>query len=167
MENFDSSMFPTWLIFVLVALSVFGSIVWIKPSPRQQEMARLRQQALGLGIRVQLSKFKGDPKTCGVQEEIECVSYCKDDNKIKKDGPVWCVGKGKGWDQQGLPDGWYWYNMPVLTDDFLSRLNLLISSLPDNAVGIERSQGRRHIYWHEKGGDQALQQINQGLDDLR
>jgi hypothetical protein len=83
-----------------------------------------------------------------VREEIECVAYCKDDVKRKQEVPVWCVGKSEGWDSTGLPEGWYWYIAPKQTDSLLAHINTMIESLPDSAVGIERTQGRRLNYWH-------------------
>jgi hypothetical protein len=42
------------LIAVLITLAVLGSVMWVKPSPRERALTALRAKALSLGLRVRI-----------------------------------------------------------------------------------------------------------------
>ena len=59
----------TFIIVALIMLSVVGSVVWVRPSPRDQRLAKWRQQALVGGLRVNLQPLKAEPKDSGIRDD--------------------------------------------------------------------------------------------------
>lgn len=51
-----------WLAMIFVALVVVGSVMWIRPSPRDQKLAKWRRDALVAGMKVRLQTLKAEPK---------------------------------------------------------------------------------------------------------
>jgi hypothetical protein len=41
-------------IAILITLAVFGSVLWVMPSPREKALIDMRQKAMGLGLKVRL-----------------------------------------------------------------------------------------------------------------
>jgi len=41
-------------IAILITLAVFGSVLWVMPSPREKTLTEMRQRAMGFGLRVRL-----------------------------------------------------------------------------------------------------------------
>ena len=49
-----------WLVVIVIALVVIGSVMWLKPSARDQRLAVLRLDAIKRGLQVSQFTFKPD-----------------------------------------------------------------------------------------------------------
>jgi len=41
-------------VAILITLAVFGSVMWVMPSPREKALTEMRRQAMGFGLKVRL-----------------------------------------------------------------------------------------------------------------
>ncbi len=140
-----------FVAIVMVVLVVVGSVVWVRPSPRDKKLASWRQQALLAGMKVKLEGFKAEPKESGIRENIEGASYQLFNHKPdKKDVLVWAVVKDQGWLQEHLPDGWSWYRQQA-DSTLVGRIAELIKTAPIEIIGIERTPYMSRVIWKEVG----------------
>ncbi len=109
----------TWLIFIGVGLALFGSVYWLKPSPRDTRLAELRLDAIRLGLQVRHHVFKVDSAKTGAREDITGTAYTmarpvshdrthsdtKDTLKYRVVGQI-------AWEDDGLSEGLYWHDRP-------------------------------------------------------
>lgn len=122
------------LIFVVIGLALFGSIYWIKPSPKQKRIADQRLKALQLGLQVKLRKFEPNSKDTGIREEINEPHYTLYKAGVKSSAKRWCVVQQAGWEQEGLSTGWSWHDKKQEPD--YDRLNQLIRDCQHDVLMI-------------------------------
>jgi len=146
------------IIVVLIALAVFGSVAMLKPSPRQQRLAKLRMDAIKLGLHVKLETFKVDSKKMGVRDDIVATRYERFIPEIKSHALRWCVVRQAGWEQEGLPEGWSWNNSNQRPD--LNKLYELLVKVGDDVRVVEVYDNRASILTIESKTSVA-EQINQ------
>ncbi len=46
-----------WIIIAVIFVVAFGPLLWLRPSPRERRLGRLRQRAYELGLRVELRRL--------------------------------------------------------------------------------------------------------------
>ena len=136
----------------------------LKPSPRQQRLAKLRMDAIKLGLHVKLDTLKVNSKKTGVRDDIVAARYERFNTDVKSQALRWCVVRQAGWDQEGLPDGWSWHNMTKRPD--LDKLNELLLKVSDDVVVVEAYDNRASIMTLENKGSSA-ELINQWVDDAQ
>ena len=146
------------IIVVLIALAVCGSVAMLKPSPRQQRLAKLRMDAIKLGLHVKLETFKVDSKKMGVRDDIVATRYERFIPEIKSHALRWCVVRQAGWEQEGLPEGWSWNNSNQRPD--LNKLYELLVKVGDDVRVVEVYDNRASILTIESKTSVA-EQINQ------
>ena len=64
-----------WLVVIVIALVVIGSVMWLKPSARDQRLAVLRLDAIKRGLQVSQFTFKPDSAKNGVRDPVMATSY--------------------------------------------------------------------------------------------
>jgi len=127
-----------WPIAILVGLIVFGSVYWLKPSPRDTRLAALRLDAIKRKLQVRQFTFKPDSAKTGVRDEFTGTSYTlMDPSPKKREGGqlLWRVVGQAGWDTDGLPEGIAWHNPGTPEDAAL--LSRLLKDLPDDLLLLE------------------------------
>lgn len=149
------------VIVVIIFLVVFGSVSMLKPSPRQQRLAKLRLDAIKLGLQVKLETFKVDSKKTGVRDDIVAARYLRFDPEIKSQAIRWCVVRQAGWDTEGLPEGWSWHNLEQGPD--LEKLSQLLAEVSDDVQIVEAFDNRTSIMTVENKGSSA-ELINRWVD---
>lgn len=98
---------PIWAIVLLCIFMVVGSVVWVRPSPRDQKLAIWRRNALLAGLKVKLETLKAEPVNSGIRTDLEGISYILFNPAVDKlDKSGWAVVKAQGWLNEGLPEGW-------------------------------------------------------------
>lgn len=139
-----------WLIVVAVALSLFGSIIWLKPSPRDTRLAALRFEAIRSGLQVRSFTFKPDAAKTGIRDGIPGTSYTLLRRGKQQGGDLKfrVVGQA-GWDNEGLPEGLSWHNHGSAADaELISRMlpqlqdNLLMLEVYDNRVTLMAAENK-------------------------
>lgn len=152
------------VIVVIIFLVVFGSVSMLKPSPRQQRLAKLRIDAIKLGLQVKLETFKVDSKKTGVRDDIVAARYLRLDTDVKSQSIRWCIVRQQGWDQEGLPAGWSWHSQAAMPD--LLKLSQYIEQLSDDVVLVEVFDNRSSIMTTE-GKSSSAEAINAWVDSAQ
>lgn len=141
------------IFVVVIILAAFGSVYMLKPSPRQQRIARLRFDAIKQGMQVKLETFEVDSKKMGVRDDIVAARYELMDLGVKNHALRWCVVRQAGWEQEGLPEGWSWHNVEKKPD--LEKLNALLEGMTDDVVVVEVYENRANVMTLENRGSSA------------
>lgn len=136
-------------IVIFIFLAVFGSVYMLKPSMRDQRLAKLRLDAIKLGLQVKLDKFIADSKKTGVRDDIVAARYLRFDADAKSQAFRWCVVRQAGWDSEGLPEGWSWHgnaSAPEISvlSDFLEQLSedIVVVEVYDNRTCIMTTESK-------------------------
>lgn len=155
-----------WFAMALIALAVVGSVMWIRPSPRDQKLAKWRRDALMAGMKVRLQTLKAEPKNSGIRDDVEGVTYeWYNPEPAKQDKLTWAIVKADGWLQEGLPEGWSWYGQEAEID--LQRVKDLIDSLPVEVNAIERTPMSGRVIWGEQGTEFDAVKLKACLEALQ
>jgi len=143
---------PPWVLVILAILIVVGSVVWVRPSPRDKKLATWRRDALVAGLKVSLQGLKAEPKHSGIRDDVEGASYILYNPASQKgDECSWAVVKTQGWLQEDLPESWSWYkeNGHVPHDQVAQ----LILECPLDVLAIERTPVSSRVIWKENGSE--------------
>lgn len=125
----------TWLIFVAIGLSLFGSIYWLKPSARDTRLAKLRFDAIKMGLQVRQFTFKPDSAKTGVREDITATSYTLMLDVKGQSELLYRVVGQPAWDADGLPEGLSWHNKGTEAD--ADKIREAVRQLNDNILLLE------------------------------
>lgn len=141
-----------WVAIGFIMLVVVGSVVWIRPSPRDQKLAKWRRDAIIAGLKVRMQTLKAEPKKSGIREDVQGVTYeWYDPSPQKGDQSRWAVVKTQGWLQEGLPDHWSWHSESH--EELASQITQMIQECPLNVNALERTPGSSRIIWDENGSE--------------
>ncbi|WP_409526247.1 hypothetical protein [Nitrincola sp. MINF-07-Sa-05] len=154
-----------WVIITLVMLSLLGSLMWIKPTPRQKMQAAMRLHAKQLGFLVQIARIettraKGEMEA----EKISVPAY----RILRTDLPPdlrdvwasWQIFRVENVADAGLPAGWSWkkgegtLSLPALT-----LIRELIEQVPADVIALESSPVHFTVYWRERGDLATLDRL--------
>jgi len=139
-----------WIIIGFIILIVVGSVVWIRPSPRDQKLALWRRDAIMAGMKIRMQTLKAEPKNSGIRDDVPGVSYEWFNPKPEKnDSKVWAVVKTDGWLKEGLPEGWSWYESA--SDEISKEVSEIIQQCPIEVNALERTPKSSRIVWDENG----------------
>jgi hypothetical protein len=155
-----------WLVMIFVALVVVGSVMWIRPSPRDQKLAKWRRDALVAGLKVRMQTLKAEPKNSGIREDVEGITYewfNPEPNKLDK--TIWAIVKTDAWLKDGLPEGWSWYEKEADID--LAKVTAIIQALPVEVNAIERTPISSRIMWNESGKEFDAVKLKSYLQNLQ
>ncbi len=125
-----------WLIVIVIGLVVFGSIMWLKPSPRDQRLAKLRMDAIKRQLKVSQFTFKPDSAKTGVRDNIMATSYTLLNPSVKGKAELKyrIVGQA-AWDNEGLPEGFYWHDKGTAAE--AAAFSEVVKSLTDELLLLE------------------------------
>ena len=149
------------LVYLAVGLALFGSIYWLKPSPKDKRLAELRLQAIKMGMQVKLRKFDPNAKETGIRNEINAAHYTSFKPAEKSSKLRWCVVRQEGWEQEGLPQGWSWHSKN--SDLNLAELNELIKECEFD-VQVLAAYDNRTILVSDEKKEGSAEQIKSWLD---
>lgn len=158
-----------WPIAILIGLIVFGSVYWLKPSPRDTRLAALRLDAIKRHLQVRQFTFKPESAKNGVRDVVTGITYTLMNNK-KRDKAVllWRVVGQAGWESEGLPEGLAWHDRGSAEDAEL--LTSLLPGLNDNILLLEVFSNRVTLMAAEnkaataEGYEQFLAKILESTD---
>lgn len=155
-----------WIIIVLIFLVAFGPLLWLMPTQRERRLARLRQQAIQSGIRVELGRLpRPDPTpaqrvTAGgraLDVSRECAVYQHPLPKRLRHLPPARVLRG----ELGAPawPGWS-FEVGAKPDHphlgaALNALATVAATLPDDVIALEWRGHEVGAYWLESRGSGA------------
>ncbi|MFY0990726.1 preprotein translocase subunit YajC [Halomonas sp. C05BenzN] len=135
-----------WLIILFVLMLVISPVMWLRPSPRQQRVARLRNEAMKTGLSVKLEI----PPLHGVKTAMPAYRW---HYPQERPGPDFVLVR----DSQAadslkpLAHGWRWRREPLrpLPEALEERFKGLLSRLPQDALVIESNRHALTLWWWE------------------
>lgn len=161
-----------WVISIVVMLSLIGSIMWIRPSPRERMMSQVRLHARKLGFIVQIAQLettraKGEMEP----EKVRLPAYRILRNDLTRDEKdhwkSWQIFRTDNVANQGLPQGWSWkkgeYELSNAACEIISDLIML---LPKEVKALESNPMYFSVYWREAGGVEQLDAIYAAIQPI-
>jgi hypothetical protein len=155
-----------WIAMAFIALAIVGSVMWIRPSPRDQKLAKWRRDALVAGMKVRLQTLKAEPKNSGIRDDVPGVTYeWFNPEPNKTDKTTWAIVKVDAWLQEGLPQGWSWYGKEVSVDS--EKIKQIVDALPLEVNAIERTPISSRVIWNENGKEFDAVKLKEFLQNLQ
>lgn len=161
-----------WAVIILIMLSLIGSIMWVKPTPRQRFQAQLRAKAKPLGLQVQMVRLTA-PRGKGETEprQYSAMAYrlprLNVDKKTANTIVPWHAFKVESIANNGLPEGWSWgFGENVLSEEALTLLKDIIDVLPNGTSSIESTPIQATVHWDEEGDFDDLDLIKEQLERI-
>lgn len=149
----------TALIVVFITLSLMGSALWIMPSKREREKMALRMLARKHNMTVQLTSVELPDKWDKVTEKVSVCAYHRYREKPLKDFADIKLYPYEVWKHDALCDGWY-----ISRDcDLDAECKDILSKYKDVFVAVEATTNSVTLHWHEKGGEQAVEDASRLL----
>lgn len=121
-----------WILIGLVVFAIISSVLWLKPSPRDQHLSALRMAALKHGLQIRQYTFKPRSEKNGIRDELRATSYSLMRAGAIKPGLIrYRIVRQAGWMQEDLPEGYAWHDEPTAAEreQLLAALPLLNDTL--------------------------------------
>lgn len=152
------------IIAAVAILLVFGSVMWLKPSPAQQRQTRMRLLARELGLDVRLTNIP-QTRRARVREErpeqgivYRLLQFGDNKNRLRRDY-LWCRDSADaGWEIEAA-DG--------LVPALRAQLEAVFSELPADARAVELTPNGPGVYWLERGGEESVRRMRELLARLQ
>lgn len=146
------------LLLILLAVAVIslavGPIYWLRPTPRQRQLARLRAHAVKLGLRPAFKLSPPELVERGLPERLMVYSWHPPEGDWPREGERWLVipqEDGEGglqWLMGSAPAFWPTAPMP---------------ELPAGLQALEAGPDGVGAYWHEAGYYQRVEELTRVL----
>lgn len=135
-----------WLIILFILMLMISPVMWIRPSPRQRRVAALRSAAMKEGISVKLERPP-------LHDETGVMPVYRWPFPPLEPGPDFVLVRESLGGEALKPygHGWRWRIEPLrpLTDKARSRLEALLTRLPQDALVVESSPSALTLWWWE------------------
>jgi hypothetical protein len=155
-------------IFVIVPiLIVAGAFLWMRPSPRDQQLAKLRSQALVNGLRLASVKVP-DTSEFGRVNDVQTIItiYQISLVLIEADTCSFIVLRTTGESGAYLPEGWQWVQRTQMTEANYRALNGFLSNLPASVSAISLDSEHVSLNWDELDESITFAQIKSWLSEV-
>lgn len=150
-----------WLLIIFLLMFVIAPVMWLKPSPRQKRVARLRDMAMKAGVEVKLTKSP-------LHNDSGTMPSYRWPYPPQRPGPRFLLVRDvEASDRlKTFCPGWRWRIEPMrgLPDTVEARLKALLERLPQDALVIESGREALLLWWHES---QDGERFTRYLDDFR
>lgn len=151
-------MWPA-IIIVLVIAMVVGPVMLMRPSKRDQYLAKLRASAREQGVQVSSSRLKDASGSL-------CWFYWrplenKDENNKPAFEPIVLERKSYAHDLH-VAD----YFEITKGDSVPVGFESILKHLPDSVQGVELNRHAIGVHWSERGGEEVLADIAEALTQL-
>ena len=125
-----------WILIGLVVFAIISSVLWLKPSPRDQHLSALRMAALKHGLQIRQYTFKPRSEKNGIRDELRATSYSVMRAGAIKPGLIrYRIVRQAGWMQEDLPEGYAWHD--EATGAERAQLLATLPSLNDTLLMLE------------------------------
>jgi hypothetical protein len=141
-----------FLAIILPVLVVVGAFTWLQPSKRDQQLAKLRSDALVSGFQISSLKVLDLSEHGRINNQKRIVTvYQKPLAAEKKDDPIrYTVLRTSGESGAYLPEGWAWETREQMTEADYERLNALLATLPESVDVVNLDRTTVSLSWDEK-----------------
>ncbi len=155
------------LFVILPILIVAGAFLWLKPSPRDQFLAKLRSEALARGFRVTSLKVPDTSEFGRVNQKQQIVTlYQKGLRLVDGEVPEFIVLRTTGESGAYLPPGWTWDLRRHLSAEHYAYLAEFVTQLPDSISVVSLSKDAVSVCWDEKDAAVTFDNLTLWLKDV-
>ena len=152
------------VIAILAMLLVLGSFLWMRPSPRDQFLSKLRSQALMSGFRISSLKLPDMSESGRINHHQEIITiYVKTLAVVKQTSIPYTVMRTTGEAGIYLPGGWDWHNRRDLSEPLMKSIGHFVASLPISVSVVTVDQSQASISWDEKDPSINFQRLSTWL----
>lgn len=150
-----------WVIGILVALMMIGSILWVRPSPGDRRRMELRQKAMQLGLQVRIERLE----VPGEERPRQLAAYTlrrslQQREQFDPGKDHWTLLRKQTAFLDELAGEWSWLvrpkPLPQVPEVFLSQL-------PESVQAIGSTRDGWTIYWDEMGDAEMLEKMTAAL----
>lgn len=155
------------LIVILPILVIAGAFMWLRPSKRDQELARLRSEALVRGFRLSSLKVPDMSEYGRIEHKKAIVTvYQKTLSVPKEDTPAFVAVRSTGESGIYLPDGWAWHERHQLTETHYQHISTLLSAFPASVSVVAMGRDYVALSWDERDPEVSFDHLEQWLVSL-
>lgn len=149
-----------WLLIIVLMLLIISPVMWLRPTPRQKRLVRLRDVAIKAGVKVKLEK----PPLHDVTTSMPCYRWTY---PPQHPGPRFLLVRSAeaSASLKEFRPGWRWRIEPLrpLPEAVDYRLGELLTRLPQDALVIESDRNALTLWWWESQGGERFASY---LDDF-
>lgn len=153
-----------WLLIIVVVGLVFAPAMWMRPSPRQRRLGRLREAARQVDVMVKLEKPP-------LHETRGMMAAYRWAYPRQQPGPDFVLVRDAVASATLRPcvPGWRWRIEPLrpLPASVAARLEEALAGLPEDAVVLESNAGSLTLWWDESLEVDSLATLLARLGALR
>lgn len=152
------------LIAVLAMLMLVGSFMWMRPSARDQFLAKLRSQALMSGFRISSLKIPNTTELGRIDDSKEIVTiYVKNLALVKTPTQPYTVIRTTGEAGIYLPEGWQWHERVGLSEPLMHSIAAFVDTLPLSVTVVSVDITQAAISWDEKDPSITFERLSNWL----
>lgn len=133
-----------WLVIGLVLCMLVGPILFLKPSPRQQHLVKLRALAPKFGLKIHMAQLGG--------EERAVYQLPWPVGNMRFAGPDWVLERKPYIHEIHLCQYWYWVDHRSPEPEVSQILTQQLPLLPESINGVAADRKGLSCYWDERGG---------------
>lgn len=153
-----------WLLIIAVVGLVFAPVMWLKPSPRQRRLVKLRAAARREGVAVRLES----PPLHAARSRMAAYRWAFTQ---ARPGPDFVLVREQAASTslKTFREGWRWRVEPLRppSAEAVERLEEALSALPEDALVLECGDHALTLWWEESLGEEALAPLLVRLTALR
>lgn len=154
------------LIVLFAILTVAGAFMWLKPSPHDRHLTRLRSAAISEGLKLYSLKVPDTSVEGRIGEKHELRTVYRLPHGFAKDGaPSFTVLRTTGVASAFLPDGWIWADDKRPSDALKQRLVSFLNDLPEQYDLVDGQPDGVGLGWDERDANQ-LPAVRERLERL-
>ena len=151
-----------WLLIIFCLAVAVSPLMWMKSSPRQQQVMANRKKARSLTINVNICK---QADASDSEDRLDAIFYWLDwqqDNLNES----WVLHRrsNRGW--ESCFDGWRWINQEA-DKAWLEVIGSIIDDLPSGVSAIVTNKQGIGVVWDERGDGVTVENLHQCLIKLR
>jgi len=151
-----------WLLIIFCLAVAVSPLMWMKTSPRQQQVIACRKKAYSLSINVTVAK---QPDALDSEKRLDAIYYSLAWSKdIFNESWILHRRNRRGW--QSCFDGWRWINAEA--DAIWSEtITSIIHNIPNGVTAIVVDNEGVGFIWDERGEPNLVEDLHQYLIKLR
>jgi hypothetical protein len=157
----------TAIYIIVPILIVAGAFLWMRPSPRDQHLAKLRSQALVNGLRLGSLKVP-DTSEFGRVNDVQTIITLYQISLVLIDGETcsFTVLRTSGEAGAYLPEGWQWIQRVHLDEKHYEALNGFLAALPTSVSAISLDAQHASLSWDESDESVTFEGIKGWLTEI-
>lgn len=156
----------SYLFFILPVLVVVGAFMWLKPSPRDQRLAKLRADALINGFRITSLKVNDNSEQGRISGLKQIVTlYELSLVLVKENSSRFVVQRTTGESGAFLPEGWAWDDRQNLNDQHYQALAAILRGLPESIQLLALRSDTVGLSWNEADAGVSYDTLKEPLID--